>query len=646
MKDVKLIDLTLENFKGFSASVSFKEDKTIIKGTNKTRKSTLANAWYWLTTLSDAKDRTNFELFDTTKDFNHENAIPVVVAGKLRIDGVERELKRTAKQKWTRPRGKEEYVKDKSDEYLYYIDGLAVSAKAYKDFIEQNFAPIDKLKLMLNIHYYEMLDWKVLRKHFAELVGEIDPKELKGDYKVIEDMLAKYGNVENVKEKLKQEINPLKRNLNNIEAEIKGMQNMLPDIEGVEEAEKESNDVLHRMHNIDLDMLGLSNANKPYIEKRNSELKAIAEKKAELERERADWEAERKKTEERYRKQFEDIEESNKLISVANGKIQQEEASNKRQIEATEQQVDFLRDELERLRKENADIKSRTFSEDLKCPTCGQQMPPEEVESARQKFYDKREQDHKACVERGLKTKESLARQEELLAELKAKTFEQKPYVSAETLQTEYEEAMMKFAPFETSQIYGILTDQIEKMEAGLTIVPEVNSEELQKEKAGLNERLTGLQAIISRKSERKKGESKIALRESERDKIGAELARLEGLMFKCVEREREWASIVRDRANKNLKYAHVEMTEITKAGEIVDICTLSENKVSSAGTNTEAKMNIGVDVANAFQKQYGLNLPLFIDDADGIASYYMPEVDNQVVALYMDEDYRELTVL
>ena len=645
MKDVKLKTLTLENFKGFSTTLDFK-DKTMIRGTNKARKSTVFNAFLWLLLGTDSKDRTNFDLYDSTVDFTHENAIPAVVEGKFTIDGVERELKRTARQKWTRPRGKEEYVKDKSDEYLYYIDGLAVSAKAYKDFIEQNFAPIDKLKLMLNVRYYEMLDWKVLRKHFADLVGEIDPKELKGDYKVIEDMLAKYGSVENVKEKLKQDINPLKRDLNNIEAEIKGMQNMLPDTDGVGEAEKEISGIFQRIEELDSEIVGLGDANKPYIEKRNAELKAIAEKKAELDRERSVWEGERKKVENYYRSKFEDIDNANQLVGFANGKVQQEEASTKRQIEATEQQVDFLSDELERLRKENAEIKARTFNEDLKCPTCGQHMPPEEVESARQKFYDKREQDHKACVERGLKTKESLARQEELLAELKSKTFEQKPYVSAETLQKEYEEAMMKFSPFETSDIYGILTDQIEKLQTNLTVVPEVNSEDLQKEKAELNKRMSELQAIISRKSERAKGEEKIAMRESERDKIGAELARLEGLLFKCVEREREWASIVRDRANKNLKYAHVEMTEITKAGEVVDICTLSVNKVSSAGTNREAKMNIGADVSNAFQKHYGLNLPMFIDDAEGIASYNMPDYGNQLVALYADEDYPKLTVL
>lgn len=645
MKDVKLKRFVLENYKGFSATIDFK-DKTNIRGTNKARKSTIFNAFLWLNTLADSKDRSNFELYDTTKDFSFENAGFTAVSEVLLVDGVERELKRTARQKWTRPRGKEEYVKDKSDEYLYYIDGLAVSAKAYKDFIEQTFAPIDKLKLMLNVRYYEMLDWKVLRKHFADLVGEIDPKELKGDYSSIEGMLEKYGSVENVKEKLKQDINPLKRDLNNIEAEIKGMQNMLPDTDGVEEAVKERDGVLKRLEVIDAEIVGLGDANKPFIEKRNAELQAIAEKKTTLENERISWESEKKQAEEYYRKQFEDIDNANKLVAIANGKVQQEEASNKRQIEATEQQVSFLNDELERLRKENAEIKARTFSEDLKCPTCGQQMPPEEVESARQKFYDKREQDHKACVERGLKTKESLARQEELLAELKAKTFEQKPYVSAESLQKEYEEAMMKFSPFEISDIYGILTDQIEKLQANLTVVPEVNSEDLQKEKAELNSHLTELQAIISRKSEREKGEKKIALRESERDKIGAELARLEGLLFKCIEREREWASIVRDRANKNLKYAHVEMTEITKAGEVNDICTLTVNKVSSAGTNREAKMNIGADVANAFQKHYGLNLPMFIDDAEGIASYNMPDYGNQLVALYADENYPKLTVL
>ena len=153
MKEVKIDWLSLENFKGRTMRVEFKDGITEIRGTNEAGKSTLANGFFWLMTGADSKDRTNYDLFDSTREFTHENAIPAVSEAGLRIDGVQRILKRTARQKWTRPRGKEEYVKDKSDEYLYYIDGLAVSAKAYKDFIEQTFAPIDKLKLMLNVRY-------------------------------------------------------------------------------------------------------------------------------------------------------------------------------------------------------------------------------------------------------------------------------------------------------------------------------------------------------------------------------------------------------------------------------------------------------------------------------------------------------------
>lgn len=648
MKKATLKSINLENFKGRTMSFDFSDGRTVIRGTNEAGKSTLTNAFFWLLMGVDAQDRTNYELYDSTLEFTPENAIPAVVEGVFDIDDVEYTFKRVAKQKWVRPRGKSEYVKDKSDEYTFYIDGLAVSANVYKERVESLLAPIDKLKLMLNVRYYQTLDWKKMRKHFSDMVGIIKEDELQGDYSSIKPLLEKYGSVDLAKEKLRQEINPKKKASESLDAEIKGMKSMLPSLDGVVEAERERDAKCDRIAEIDKEILGLGEANKPFVEKRDAELKAIKDKKAELVEKRKEWDNEQYDKVLEISDKINEIDFQNVSIQKDNERINQQRQTLERDIASSEQHLEFLKEELGRLRKENADIKGRVFDENQVCQSCGQPLPYDKVSVIREKFYDRKNADHKACVDRGLKTKEQVESIEKAISEKKSQKDalpEAKPLLSLDELKSELALAKANIVPFEKSDIYAQLTKEIADMEANLTVVPEIDSAELIAEKKRLNDEIAELNAIIGRKAERVRGEARIEAKEKEQSEVGVELARLEGLFDKCVEREREWASIVRDRANKHLHYSHVEMTELTKAGELVDVCTLTARKVGSGSQNNATQILIGVDLAQAFQANAGVNLPIFIDNAEGIVDENLPDRDGQLVLLYVDSDYPTLAV-
>lgn len=648
MRKIKLKKITIENFKGRTMSLDF-SDRTVIRGTNKAGKTTLLNAFYWLMFGTDCADRTNYKLYDTTKEFTHENAVMSVVEGVYDIDGTEAILKKTAKQKWVRPRGKSEYVKDKSDEYMFYVDGLAVSANTYKEMVEARFAPIDKMKLMLNVRYYQMLDWKKLRKHFSDMVGIISDSELQGDYSAIRPLLEKYKTTDVAKEALRQQINPLKKDLESIDAKIDGAKSMLPALDGVDEAEREIDEARKRLDEIDREIAGIGESNKSFVEKRKAEGAAIEQKKKEMEAERAAWDEMQMEDVKRIKKEIEKLNENNALIRKGNELFQNKKSKLESQAEMARQQVQFLQEELDRLRKENADIKSRTFDENQVCELCGQPLPYDRIAELKAAFNERRENDHKACVERGIRVKNNLAKQEEQLTQLEtllAELGKPQEVMSDEYLQIELANAEASVQPFEDSQLYGIMQKQLETMESALTVVPEANFDSLVEEKEALNDKIADLQLVTFSRRKYDSGMQRIAEMERSRAEGGIELVRLEGLFFKCVEREREWASIVRDRANKFLSFAHVEMTELSKAGEINDICTLTCSQVDSDTTNTAEQVLIGVDVAQAFQRNADVSLPIFIDNAEQIVDSNLPAVDGQLVLMYVDEDYKELTIV
>lgn len=646
---VILKSLSLENFKGRTMSFDFPDGKVVMRGTNEAGKSTLTNAFFWLLMGVDASDRSNYELYDTTLDFCVENAIPAVVEGVFEVDSVECVFKRQATQKWVRKRGKAEYEKASSDDYAFFVDGLSVSAGVYKERIESLFAPVNKLKLMLNVRYYQTLDWKSLRKHFSEMVGVISDSELEGDYSAIADLLGKYeGSLEKVKKYLKQLKVPIDEEAASIKAEITGMKNMLPTLDGVEQAEEEYCKIKLRIDEIDKEIVGLGEANKPLIMKRKAELLSIEEKKSILEKERVDWNLAQTDTIAELHLKLDNIRKENQAIGEENNRLKRQRAVLDEDIERDSQHLDFLKEELDRLRKENAKIKAREFDENQVCPSCGQPLPAGKVADIRERFFDQREKDHKAIVEQGLKVK---AQSERIEESIKAKKEQRSaipsdtPFFDASDIHAQLSLAEQSIRPFEESQAFASLTKEISEMESKLTEIPSVDSEGLIAEKKRLNDEVSALLSVIDRRVQRTKGKKLIAIKEKEQSMLRVEQARLEGLLSVCASREREWASIVRNRANKYLAYSQVEMLETTKAGELVDVCSLTARDVPSGSQNNATQIRIGIDLAQAFQKNVGIELPIFVDNAEGIVDKNMPDIDNQMVLLYVDDKYRELTI-
>lgn len=649
MKRVTLKKLTLENWRAQNRDIDF-SCKTIVRGANGAGKSTVTDAFFWLLTGVDAQNRTNYDLYDNTKEFTPENAEPAVVEGVFDIDGVEYTFKREAKQKWTRKRGTNVYEKAKSDDYTYYIDGLAVSAKSYNEHIEALFADIDKLKLMLNVRHYQILDWKVLRKHFADMVGVVSKDELKGDYSAIAPLLAKYENdptfkgdtLATVKEKLRQQINPLKDSMERFDSEIKGMKAMLPDLDGVEEAKVAIEEKRARIEEIDREIVGMGDANKPFIEKRNAELAAIAEKKRLIELARQEWDARQNEPIAELRKKLFDLQSENCRIGNANNVAKQRKAAIERQIEAAKQQYEYFDKERDRLKAEKEKAVAAVFDDNRTCPTCGQPLPDDMVSQMKKDFYEKRDETVAAIIERGKKVRAMRDEQSTLIAELEAQlnSIEIKPLLDAAAIEADIESVNVQ--PYDDSA----LMIELKEMEDSLTVVPVLNTEALLTEKATLDREIQELQKIVAKESRLAEDNAKITAKESEASATGVELAKLEGLFNKCVEREREWASIVRDRANKYLHYCKVEMTELNKSGDLVDVCTITIDGVDVGVANTARQIIAGIDIAEAFQQNAGLNLPLFIDNAEQICDCNIPAVDNQVVLTYVDDKYPELTII
>lgn len=641
MKNVILKYIKIENWRAQNMRVDFSENKTVIKGRNESGKSTIYNAFLWLLTGCDEYDRTNFRLFDDTIEQTKETSLPAIVEAVISIDDVEYKLKRTATIGWTRKRGKVEWERKGSDNYTFSIDDIERSATDYRSFIESQLLPIDKLKIAINIGYILSLDWKECRKIFESLVGGIKISDYKGDYSDILDDLNKY-TIDEVKQRYRSRLNPINASIDSLPITIDTLKANMPDLSEIEEAEKSIEEKKKLISDID-NKISLSNESlKPLIKRRDEELKVINTLKSELS------EAERKYSD-KYIKELCELDSeliktnrNNEEIARTNKRNKSEKEFLQKSIALKQGSIESLSKRKEELLHQCRDIKARKFNE-TKCPYCGQDFPEDMIDKSKREFNRINESEYNSVVSQGKYIASGIDSAKKELESMKKELEslgDEIPFLSTDEITKRINDFTANHIPFNETDECKSMKDKIDDILSKLTVIENVDHSGLLNMRNQLTQDIEELSKKIGVKYTFNKQQEKIEELQKELRSNVVEKARIEGLIDKVSEFEREKASIISDRVNGKFDYISVKMTDINKSGDMVDTCVVLDNKgVTYNVTNTASRMLCGIDIARTFCKFYGVNMPLFIDNGERINKENIPQLECQSVLLCVSED-------
>lgn len=638
MKEVKILRLSLENWRSQNRVVEF-SNVTEIKGRNKEGKSSIMNAFLWLMTGYDEYDRSNYQLFDNTVEQTYENAVPASVEAVLDIDGYEYTFKKTAKQGWSRPRGKSEYERKGTDDYSFFTDGIEVSATQYKSQIESLLAPIDKLKIMLNLRYFLMLDWKDMRKQLEAMVGDIESSDFKGDYSMILQDLIKY-TPDEIKSKYKQQIAEIKKNTDGLPKAIETLQTNLPDLKEVEDARKAIDEAKQQIADIDAKIVGAGDFAKPYIDKRNAELAEISELQEEYNKAQSVYLSNFNDEVEKIQKEIRDVDSYNSDVEKANKKAESERNSKESELNRGISFLEGLQKRHEELTEQNKECKARVFTGD-KCAYCGQELPEDKLEEARKRFNEQKEKDHDYIVTQGKDNKKHIEIVSKRIEELKAEI--EKPLEVLEKkdksdLEAKLANLRASFVLYDKTTEGVAKLSVIEEKQSNLTVIPQQDNEALLNMKRGLLDEIETNSKKLGLKDEYDKQVEKIKNMQEQLRDNSIEKAKLEGKLAKVKEYEEEKAKIISDRVNGKFEYVQIEMSETNKSGDIVPACVVKDNKgVNALVTNNASRVLCGIDIAIAFQNFYGLSLPIFIDNYELFSDDNKPDMNRQEIRMIVD---------
>ena len=173
MKKIKLLSMRIQNFKGCKDRTIEFGDKTRISGANATGKTTIFDAFTWLLFNQDSLGSADFDIRPLNKDGTMVDDVEISVEASLLIDGEERAIKKTQKQKWVKRRNEFQ-----GNENKYEIDGVPIDTqKEYKDFVA-GIVDEEVFSLVTNPSAFNLLPWKKQREILLKFVDNFSDVQI------------------------------------------------------------------------------------------------------------------------------------------------------------------------------------------------------------------------------------------------------------------------------------------------------------------------------------------------------------------------------------------------------------------------------------------------------------------------------------
>lgn len=642
---IKLIKLRLSNFKGIREFVLDAQGKDVrVYGDNGTGKTTLSDAWHWLLFGKDSKDQANFEI--KTLDQNNEpiHNLEHEVEGILEIDGEKLKLRRVFREVWTKKKGsaKETFSGHTTD---YFINDVPVKAGEYNDRIAE-IVDEKVFKMLTNPAYFnEVLHWEERRNILLEVAGDITDEEVISSDKRLERLAEVLTDrtitIKEHRKMIRAQQKQINEELEKIPVRIDEVYKSLPAIDIDQAAvEKNLSELRKQKQEKEKELLRVESGGEVADKE-----KRLAELETELLKVRNQLSSQ---NEERVQELLSEINRSRNKIGETDSKIQGSEnfiKTNNSMLEILEKRRQELRTKWFEVNEQQTDVKDT-------CPTCGQCLPPEQVEEAVKK----------ANLEKAKKL-EDITREGKVVAGeiegLKQKNAEMEQAI--EKLKAEREALQEQYQKLDTELItlnqaneayredkqYKSILAEIDALKTEIQQIKanKIDSiEAVKKEIRDLENKILIEEQRLAMFSRLEEGQKRISELEEEEKKLAKIYENLEEELYLCDEFERIQAEMLESRINSKFKVVNFKLFRELVNGGLEPCCETLVNGVPySTNLNSGARINAGLDIINTLSEHYNFQAPMFVDNAESITQ--LLPTDSQVISLIVSEQDKALRV-
>ena len=649
MKEIKLMNLTLKNFKGIKDfAIDVNGNDARIYGDNATGKTTLYDAFLWLLFNKDSQNRTKFSIKTITPDGKEMNNMENEVEATFLVDGVELTLKKVHFENWARAKNAPE-AKFKGNRNKYLINDVPTPEAHYNAAIK-GLIDEDVFKLLTSPTYFnEQLKWENRRKTLLEITGDLSDEEVISANKKLQELtgVLKGRKIEDHKLIIAAKKAKINDELRSIPIAIKENRSSLPaeDID-VPSIEKEIALVEKELSENETQINNIKNGS------------AIVGKQQELQQVELDLKTIQNELE------SESIEQAAKL----NAKIQEEQSNvailkrkkedAEHQVKRNQSDIETIDTELEKLR-EDFDTRyesTHTHDSEDECPTCKQSLPVEDVKTAKEKASAAFNLNKSTELERIRALGKSKAAKKTELVEYNEK--QTTVIAGIQSQISEKEEAVSKLTTEVETLRTGIVearqgkryTDKVqERAEIEKSIVTlEENAQsavsDIEKVVVELRTKLREHSARIAQQDAAVTTKARILELETQQVELAKQFEQVEKELFLIEEYTRTKVDLLDEKINSKFKLARFKLFHTQVDGTLTDVCETTFDGVPyGSGLNNAAKVNVGLDIIQTLSDHYKFRVPIFVDNAEAVVE--LAKTDAQVISLIVSGEDKQLRI-
>lgn len=640
---MKLTKLELLNFKGLKAfTINFNGD-VIIRGDNATGKTTVFDSVCWLLFGKDSLDRADFEIKTLDKGepihkVNHE------VTGTFTLDeGGTVELKRVYREKYSSPRGGEVTMTGHTTDY--FIDGVPKKEKEYKEIVN-SLVDENIFKLITNpLYFNETYSWQNRRKLLLEMCGDISDEDVIAEYselKALTDILSGHS-VDDHRKVVAAKKTAINKELDMIPVRIDEALRGKPTIDT-------PRDVLIQEISLATTTLETLEADKALLVNGH----AVVDTRAELRDVQRRLMARESELQMEYKKQSAlKSNEYDMVVSELNN-LSSKVESTKHRLDTSNRDIQRIESVIDELMYQRQQVNEDAFVMDIDeaCPTCGQKLPAEQIQAAREKAETKFNLRKSKQLE---ELNQSIELKQQDIENIKKRDAGLEPVETLEALikakelvkQTITDEIGQLTAPIlDDDSIYADLKAEEFMLQMKLDESNTDHSEEIadiDKRIATTKEHRFNLETELNKYEEAKRIDSRVAELESQQAELAAEKSKLDEASYLMDEFVKDKVNMLEDVINSRFKLARFKMFNVMLNGNVEECCETTYKGVPYRSMNNAARINVGLDIINALTSYFKVNAPVFIDNAEAVTDFI--PVNSQTIKLIVDESEPQLIV-
>lgn len=670
---IKLKSLHLENFKGIkSLDVAF-GDKTKIKGQNAAGKTTVFDAFTWLLFNKNSAGEEKFNVRPLDAEGNRIDNVEIKVVAVLEVDGKEVELSKVQKQKWVKKRGTD-VTELQGNENLYEIDGYPKSEADYKSYIS-GLVNEDLFKMLTNTQYFSSMKWKDQRDILMKFVSDISDVELAQSDPEFADLIPEFEkapSTDDIQKKFAKALSEWKKKQSEIPVRIDELSKSLVQID-IAEQELAKADLERRIAELDGK---IANSGSAVSALQSEEMQLKFDMSGIMQTMNMELSKKRHSVDGLIRDCGYEIERIHALISANEKQI----SDNKAAIEYADKKRKELGAEYNAEKAKVFDETPYLFHEEewqfdensTICKSCGQVLPADKIEQIKADF-EQRKENAKAKAEQELEYQRSKFNEQkkDTLEKIKASGFEQKHIIddlTAKNEQLEAEIESLKKQDQEAIAKQNELSKQLEELPAEADysqnaeyvklkarhdeVIAQIESMKsstdaaytFKAEKETLVAELDSVKVEIAKASKNVEIEERIGELEAEQKEVGQKVADQEKMLYLLESFIRAKMMKISDSINQHFNTVNFKLFDMQLNGGMKECCECTVNGVPYSTLNSGHRIIAGLDIIRSLSELYGVTAPIFIDNCEAVSNGNLPEMDAQVISLYVSND-KELIV-